>query len=198
MGCAYHPGHQCISILSNNSSFSFSIILWDLKTRICPKSLFLRLGRCLMAFRSQFSWLRWWNTFQPAVLIFPKALTYVMGSSAQTPSQLVQWITLSLSSIHLIFKSDYVCILLRYHQSPTLTQRQNPKPLLCLTRHFVWLYPPKILLFFRDILNFELSKVFSVDFMTEQWLFHPYNSFTKLCFLSFPTTVTICGQTLFF
>lgn len=161
---------------SNNSSSSLSIILWDLKTRICPKSLFLRLGRCLMALRSQFSWLGWWNTFQPAVLIFPKALTYVMGCSAQTHNQLVQWITLSLSSICLIFKFNYVYILLRYHQSPTLTQHQNPKPLLCLTRHFVWLCPQKILLFFCDILNFQLCKVFSVDFMTEQWLFHPYNS----------------------
>lgn len=48
------------------------------------------------------------DTFQPAALIFTKALTSVMGSSAQTPNQLVQWITLSLSSIRLIFKSDHV------------------------------------------------------------------------------------------
>lgn len=150
-----------------------------------------------MAHRSQFSWLGWWNTFQPAALILPKSLTYVMGCSAQTPNQFVQWITLSLSSICLVFKFNYVCILLRYHQSPTLTQHQNPKPLLCLTRHFVWLCPQKILLFFCDILKFQLCKVFSVNFMIEQWLFHPYNSFTNLCFHSSPTTVMTCGQTLF-
>lgn len=108
MECSYHTGHQCTSILPQYLLiFPFHYTLRSEDKNLSKKFVFtarqMSDGPQVAVLLTQIM-----DTFQPAALIFAKALTSVMGSSAQTHNQLVQWITLSLSSIRLIFKSDHV------------------------------------------------------------------------------------------